>query len=104
MIVYEVNCLIDKDINEAFREWLPGHIREMLTHEGFISAETYQILDDDQLSTRENSDGISIRYYLKDKNALNSYLDNHAERMRKDGKERFSNQFSAYRRVLSKSA
>lgn len=112
MIVYEVNCLIDNDISEEFEEWLPAHVREMLTLDGFISAETYQIIEDDQLSARETARetarkgtvGISIRYYLKDKNALNNYLENHAESMRKDGKDRFTDQFSAYRRVLLKSA
>ena len=104
MIVYEVNCLINEDISEAFMEWLPSHVRELLAIDGFISAETYQILEDDQLSARENSVGISIRYYLQDENVLDNYLRNHAERLRKSGKDRFANQFSAYRRVLSKSA
>lgn len=104
MIVYEVNCLVNHDISEEFMEWLPSHIRELLAIDGFISAETYQILEDDQLSAREHSVGISIRYYLQDENVLDNYLKNHAERLRKDGKDRFSNQLSAYRRVLSKSA
>ncbi len=104
MIIYEVNCLINKNIRDDFMEWLPSHIRELLAIDGFISAETYQLLEDDQLSARENSVGISIRYYLQDEKALSNYLDNHAERLRKDGKDRFKNQLSAYRRVLSKSA
>ena len=104
MIVYEVNCLVDIKIKETFQEWLPSHIREVLTIDGFISAETYLILEDDQLSAREESFGISIRYYLKDESALKNYLDNHAERLRQEGKNRFANQFSAYRRVLRKSA
>ena len=103
MVVYEVNCLVDKAISEAFQEWLPAHIREILTFDGFISAETFRILEDDQLSARENSVGISVRYYLKDDEALNNYLDNHAERLRKDGKNRFADQLSATRRVLLKS-
>ena len=82
MIIYEVNCLVDKDISEAFQEWLPGHVREILKLDGFISAETFQIQEDGQLSARGNSIGISVRYYLKDDNALNNYLDHHAERLR----------------------
>ena len=103
MIVYEVNCLVDTKIKEAFMEWLPSHIRELLAIDGFISAETYLIQEDDQLSARKDSFGLSVRYYLKNQNALNNYLDNHAARLRQDGKNRFAEQFSAYRRVLKKS-
>ncbi|MCW7552882.1 DUF4286 family protein [Endozoicomonas gorgoniicola] len=104
MLVYEVNCLVNTKMKETFMEWLPNHIREILAIDGFISAETYQMLEDDQLSARENSFGVSIRYYLKGQDTLNNYLDNHAEKLRKDGKDKFGDQLSAYRRVLLKSA
>ncbi|MGI9276519.1 MAG: DUF4286 family protein [Endozoicomonas sp.] len=103
MIVYEVNCLVNQSIFEKFKEWLPSHIKLLLAIEGFISAETYQILEDDQLSRKNNTLGISIRYYLKDEKTLSNYIKNHAEKLRKEGKDQFGSQFTAYRRVLLKS-
>ena len=37
--IYEVNLTVDKDVASEYRDWLKGHIVEMLQFEGF---ESYQ--------------------------------------------------------------
>ena len=100
MIVYEVNCFIDKAIEDDFMKWLPTHIQAVLAVEGFVSSETLLIADDDTLAMQPNSSGVSIRYILETREALDNYFNTHAERLRKEGKDRFADNFSAYRRVL----
>jgi hypothetical protein len=97
MVVYEVNLDVDAEIAEPFAIWLEEHVREMLTLDGFVGAE-WLARDPDR------SDGSKVSwtvwYRLIDRQALESYLARHAERMRADGLKRFPGRFSASRRVL----
>ncbi|MGI9275676.1 MAG: DUF4286 family protein [Endozoicomonas sp.] len=101
MIIYEVNCLVDKNIERAFLSWLRQHIKEIVALDGFHSAKIDQLLEDDRLQEQPGSAGISVRYRLENQEALESYLLNHAPQLRQDGIERFGNQFTVYRRVLA---
>ena len=100
MIIYEVNCIIKNVVKNEFLDWLPAHINSLLSIEGFLSAETFQLLDDDKLSEFNDSYGISIRYCLENKKTLDDYLQYHAANLREEGKKRFSDNLFAYRRVL----
>ena len=92
MIIYEVNLSVDKEILTSFQVWLDEHIKEILTIDGFISAEKLMDLED------ENN--ISVRYLLENTEKLNQYFSNHAEKFRDKGKKEFGNKFKANRRIL----
>lgn len=95
MILYEVNLEVQAAVADAFAEWLPGHIRQILALPGFVKAEWFE----------EDPPGEGVRrwrvqYLLVDAAALERYLDAFAGPMRADGEARFGGQFSASRRVL----
>jgi quinol monooxygenase YgiN len=93
MIIYEVNLEVQPAVADAFAEWLPGHIEEVLALPGFVSAELFE--EDDGGARRW-----SVRYTLESEAALRRYFEEFADMMRADGKERFGDDFSASRRVL----
>lgn len=97
MLIYEVNLDVDKDIAEAFLEWLTTHIEEIVTLEGFTGA---------QLFERDNEEGTdktlwTTHYFLTDRTSYENYLQNHAPAFRQDGLDKFGGKFMASRRVLT---
>ena len=96
MIVYEVNLTVDREIADAYAAWLGLHIEAMLALPGFESAEWLEDVDyDDDAAPRW-----SVRYRLGSHDDLTRYYEEHAERMRADGLDRFGTKFQATRRVL----
>jgi hypothetical protein len=94
-VLYEVNLEADAAIAGPFDTWLRDHIADMLQFEGFRSAE---ILDDP--AAPPGRIRRVVQYRLRDAQALDDYLANHAPRMRAQGVARFGERFSAERRVL----
>lgn len=94
MIVYEVRAAVDPAIAAEYRAWLDAHIREILAIEGFTEAE---------LLSEDSADGNTVwivRYHLDSREALETYLREHAARLRADGMARFGARFSVSRRVM----
>lgn len=98
MLVYEVNLVVEAGIADAFAEWLPGHVAELLALPGFVSAELFRI---EEPAAPSGEVALSVRYRLRDRVALEAYLNDHAARLRADGVARFGGRFRAERRVLS---
>jgi antibiotic biosynthesis monooxygenase (ABM) superfamily enzyme len=97
VIVYEVNLQVDREIADAYRAWLRPHIAEIVALPGFFGAELFEVLEpaaDGRLS-------LCVQYRLRDVDALQAYLDQHAARMRGEGLAKFGGRFSAQRRVLA---
>lgn len=93
-LIYEVRLAVDRDIAREFDVWLDGHVREMIGLPGFYDARV--------IPADPSPDGRArriVRYRLRDRAALDNYLDRHAERMRSDGVERFGSAFSAERDI-----
>lgn len=94
MIVYEVNLIVRNEIVEKFKAWLHSHVMEMLDFDGFDDAELVPIEQHDK-----DSQLLTVRYFVESQKKLDDYIENHAEKMRADGLEKFPNQFSATRRI-----
>ena len=94
-VIYEVNLKIDRKIKDDFRIWLTGHIQDVLAIEGFESANWFEVDEKDL-----NMVTWTVHYGLRDLKALNSYLENHAPRLRAPAKEKFGDMFQATRRTL----
>ena len=94
MIVYEVRVSVEAAIAADYRAWLDGHIHEILAVPGFQEAELLREDDDGERAVW------TIRYHLESRTALETYLRDHAPRLRADGQARFGNRFTATRRVL----
>ena len=95
-LIYEVNLEIDPHIAEEFDEWLREHVEAMLDFDGF---EAVEILNDEE-KTRDGRIKRCTRYHVRDREALDEYLKDHARGMRAAGVEKFGAQFTAQRRTF----
>ncbi len=94
MLLYEVNLHLDADLAGAFEPWLRAHMQEMLAFDGFTRAVRFEL---------EPTPGTlhwTVHYHVRDRAALQAYLDQHAAAMRTDGARRFGGRFTADRRIL----
>lgn len=98
MIVYEVNVFVQRRIEAAYREWLGGHVREILALPGFTGADVFEVTDP---APAADEFALCMQYRLSDAAALAHYLREHAPRLRADGIARFGDGFRAQRRVLA---
>lgn len=97
-VIYEVDVEIDSAIAADYRDWLRGHVAEMLELPGFGSAKVYDVVDP---APSAGCIRLCVQYRLRDRDALDAYLREHAPRMRADGVARFGDRFRAQRRVLT---
>lgn len=97
MILYEVTLRVERDIADAYRAWLDGHVARMLALPGFAGAEVFEVVE-----TPPDARHLTLcaHYRLHDMRALEAYLRDHAAAMRAEGVARFGDRFSAARRVL----
>lgn len=125
MTIYEVNIRILAEAADEYAEWLDDHIRQILKIEGFVSAEWFEVEEDQEVRALEQAVRQAVRldesvpvelreaaampietrlftvhYRLRDRQSLEHYLEFHAPAMRRDGVERFGDKFSATRRVM----
>ena len=95
-VVYEVNLEVDHAIEREYRDWLDAHVHAMLALPGFESAQVFDVRE----PAAADRVGLCVHYRLRDAGALESYLHEHAPRMRADGEARFGGRFCATRRIL----
>lgn len=96
-VVYEVNLEFDRAIEAEYRAWLATHVQAILALPGFTGAEIFEVLDPPPTAGRI---GLSVRYLLRERAALDDYLRKHAARLRAEGLERFGDGVRVRRRVL----
>ncbi len=99
-VVYEVECSLDPSIVAEFDAWLPGHVQMVLESPGFLGAELLRPVDaaPDGRVHRVN------RYRVRDRAALETYLEQRAPVLRQDGAVRFGDRASYTRRVYASTA
>jgi hypothetical protein len=94
VILYEVRIAVDREVAVEYRSWLEAHIQEILALPGFECAELLR-----EEGTTERCIFVT-HYWLRDRDALEGYMRDHAPRLRADGMQRFGGRFAAERRVL----
>ena len=99
-VVYEVNLDVESAIADDYRAWLQTHVSQMLALPGFVSAELFDIIE----PADNGRVAWCVQYRLRDAVALETYLHQHAPKMRADGMARFGERFRASRRVLRANA
>ncbi len=109
MLIYEVNLEVDYEIIEEFKNWLPGHVAEMLQIPGFLGAEistdiTNSFADggasNSSLKRLNAVKNIIVHYKVESKAALEEYFLSKAGQMRAPAVRQFGAKFRAQRRVL----
>lgn len=97
MYIYNVTINIDDSVHDEWISWMRGiHMPDMLATGKFIEAKMCRVLVDEEMG------GItySIQYTTKDKDTLEQYYREDADRLRQDGQERFGGKFVAFRTEL----
>jgi Protein of unknown function (DUF3667)/Domain of unknown function (DUF4286) len=94
-VIYEVSLEIEQDVAGEFDAWLAGHIDDMLTIPGFISARTFNLENTDDGRARRVT-----HFHLESEADLESYLSGPAAAMRQAATDRFGDKFTASRRIL----
>ncbi|KFN49877.1 DUF4286 family protein [Arenimonas composti] len=95
-VIYEVNLQVRPDLAAAYLAWLHGHVAEILALPGFEAATIAR----DREATDDGWLQLCCHYRLRDADALETYLREHAPRLRADGITRFGDGFRARRRIL----
>ncbi|HNF00883.1 MAG TPA: DUF4286 family protein [Ferruginibacter sp.] len=97
MIIYNVTVKVDNSIGDAWLQWLKEeHIPEVVGTGCFTHAVVLQLIEVD------NSDGptYAIQYHAPSKGLYNTYIEQHAPRMRQKGIDKWGDRFVAFRSVL----
>jgi hypothetical protein len=94
MILYEVNIQVRTEIYTAFYQWLEQHIQDMLKLPNFDTAKLF--VGEENETEKE----LVVHYHLKDRSAINHYLEELAPKMRSDAPKEFDSSFQIHRRIL----
>ncbi|MFK8017545.1 MAG: DUF4286 family protein [Gammaproteobacteria bacterium] len=92
-----MNLAIAEPRVTEFDAWLGDHVDEMLDLPGFVDATVFDQSDESDTGLAKRS----VHYRLEDRAALERYFAEHAQRMRAEGVERFGEDMTATRRVLT---
>lgn len=98
MIIYNVTVKVDKSIVEEWLRWMrQEHIPDLMKTGLFVDAKLCRLLEQDE------TDGKTYvaQYFLDSMEHYNSYIAEHAPRMRDKGFKRFGNKFIAFRTVMA---
>ncbi len=95
-IIYEVNLKILANVYEEFYTWLMQHIEDVIALPGFISADCYKEMNNEE----HDIVCLTIKYTLDSLKALNHYLEHDAPLLREETKKRFPAKFTASRRIF----
>lgn len=98
MIIYNVTINIDESVHDKWLEWMQEiHIPDVLATGKFINAKMTKVLVEEEMG------GItySIQYTAENKELLNRYYAEDAERMRQEVSKHFRDKFVAFRTELA---
>ena len=97
MIIYNVTINIDESVHDNWLEWMQEtHIPDVLATGKFIQAKLTKVLVEEEMG------GItySIQYTAENKEILDKYYAEDAERMRQEVSKHFGDKFVAFRTEL----
>lgn len=95
MVIYEVNLIIQEEVYSQFQSWLKDHARAMLQFPGFLHAHILKPENEDVQTQKK----LTVQYHIDNRDSLTNYLNQFAEKMRKEGLKHFKDKFSAERRI-----
>ena len=97
MYIYNVTINIEESVHDKWFHWMNEvHIPDMLATGKFTEARMCRVMIEEEMG------GItySIQYMTANKETLQRYFDEDAERLRQDGIDRFNGKFVAFRTEL----
>jgi len=104
MLIYEVTLTVDADVAPRYSTWLREHVRTMLEFDGFEAAVWFDRHEDGTTvpDADEPADPRTwtLQYQVRDRAALQTYFDEHAADMRREGVETFGDHVESSRRIF----
>ena len=97
MVLYEVTLRVERPVAGAFLDWLPGHVQRILALDGFEAADVFEVVESPPDAHHLL---LCVHYRLRDQDALDGYLRDHAARMRAECAQQFGDRARASRRIL----
>lgn len=97
MIIYNVTINIDESVHQQWLDWMQKkHINEVLSTGKFFKAKFIKVLVEEEMG------GItySVQYFAHNKDLLNLYYKEDAERLRTEGFKLFGDKMLAFRTEL----
>ena len=96
MIIYNVTVNIDDSVHLEWLEWIKEHIPQVLATGNFSEAKLTKVLVEEEMGGQT----YSIQYKGHNREALKKYYLEDAERLRKDGSQKFADKMLAFRTEL----
>ncbi len=97
MLIYNVTINVDDDVHSSWLSWMKEkHIPEMLATKKFHAAKMCRVLVEEETGGTT----YAIQYSTRDRETLDRYYREDAERMRLEGNLKFSGKFVAFRTEL----
>ncbi len=97
MIIYNVTVKVDHSIEEKWTQWMKEeHLKDMMDTGLFSDYRMCRLLDQDE------TEGVTfvIQYHSDSIENYQSYIQEHAPRMRQKGVNKFGEKFAAFRTVM----
>lgn len=97
MIVYNITVKVTSGIADEWMQWMKQeHLEEMMATGLFSDYRLCRLLEQDE------SDGITfvVQYHSDSVENYQSYVQEHAPRMRKKSLDKFGDKFAAFRTVM----
>ena len=97
MIIYNVTIKVNNDVADAWLTWMKTeHMAEVMSTGLFVDCRLCRLLEQDEL------EGLTYtaQYSLESIDQYNTYIDQHAEKMREKGFKLFGGKFAAFRTVM----
>ena len=94
-IIYNVTINVDKTIHAEWLVWIKEHIPQVLATGKFKDAKFTKVLVADN-----ETETYSIQYRAHNREALDAYYNDHADKLRQNGLKRFADKMLAFRTEL----
>ena len=97
MIVYNVTVKVEPGIADKWIQWMKAeHLNDMMNTGLFSDYRLCRLMEQDE------SEGVTfvIQYHSDSTENYQSYVQEHAPRMRKKSLDKFGNKFAAFRTVM----
>lgn len=97
MIIYNVTIKVNPEVAEAWLAWMKQeHLDEMMGTGLFTDYRLARLME------QEEGDGITyvVQYHCDSLEHYESYLKEHADKMRQKGLDKFGNRFVAFRSMM----
>ena len=96
MIIYNVTISIEEEIKQDWIQWMKeDHIPEVMATNLFADYKLCKVI-----SVPGEDNTYSIQYFCDNISSYNNYQDNYATELQQKHKDKFQNQFVAFRTIL----